>query len=639
MKPSYPTHDRHASRSETFKNATGAAVKALAGKPDTTVVFTPVANQKTSVISNAAGHEVRLPLPPHKLSKDHVTRLRGAADAAAMRLKHHDSGVHARRMPNSKDAIDAYNAMEQARVEALGARQFDGVGRNLSSALEQRLAAEGYHMARTYSQIDRAEALKVLVHARANALSLGATGKHIENVLRGEFGSKLDKSLGELVTHLADQKKSADILRRLIEDMNLEKDDVKEMEREEDDGDDDQSQSGEQQSDEEDASSADAPEQGEDAGDRSTTPQEAQSDGTQDQEGEGEGQPAMAADTDDESDAKQARQRPGHNQQGRGERYKVFTTRFDQVEDAANLCDPEEMARLRLQLDRQLAHLQGVVSRLANRLQRKLMAQQQRNWEFDLEEGLLDAGRLARIVTNPMHSLSFKREKETQFRDTVVTLLIDNSGSMRGRPITIAAMTADLLARTLERCGVKVEILGFTTSQWKGGQSRRLWTDSGKPAHPGRLNDLRHIIYKAADMPWRRARKNLGLMLREGILKENIDGEALAWAHNRLAARGEQRRILMVISDGAPVDDSTLSVNPGNYLEQHLRDVIAYIENNSEVQLLAIGIGHDVTRYYRRAVTLMDADELGGAVMSQLTELFEDDIRGNPYNFAAPLVM
>ena len=338
---------------------------------------------------------------------------------------------------------------------------------------------------------------------------------------------------------------------------------------------------------------------------------------------EGQGQPTMDA-ADAEAEARQSHPRAGHNLGTGQDRYKVFTTRFDQVEDAANLCDAEELVRLRLQLDRQLAHLQGVVSRLANRLQRRLMAQQQRTWNFDLEEGLLDASRLARIVANPMHSLSFKREKETEFRDTVVTLLIDNSGSMRGRPITIAAMTADILARTLERCAVKVEILGFTTSQWKGGQARRLWNESGKPANPGRLNDLRHIVYKAADTPWRRARRNLGLMLREGILKENIDGEALAWAHNRLAMRPEQRRILMVISDGAPVDDSTLSVTPGNYLEHHLREVISYIETQSDIQLLAIGIGHDVTRYYRRAVTLMDAEELGGAVMSQLTDLFEE---------------
>ncbi len=637
MKPTHQTQsDKGASRTETFKNATTAAVKALAGKPETTVVFTPIANQKPGV--GPSGTDVRLPLPPQKLTREHITRLRGAADAAAMRLKHHDAGVHARRMPLGKDAVDAYNAMEQARVEILGAQQFSGVGQNLGNALEQRLAAEGYHMARDLAHVERGDALKVLVHGRLNALTLGATGKHIQNILRTQFGEKLDKSLDDLAANVQDQKKSADILRRLIEDMELEKDNAQEMDRDEDSGDEDENAGDKDENDDRDQDGTNTDAKDQDQGDSATTPQDASSEGTQDQEGEGEGQPAMASETDDQSDAKQARPRPGHNQQGHADKYRIFTTRFDQIEDASDLCDPEELARLRLQLDRQLAHLQGVVSRLANRLQRKLMAQQQRSWEFDLEEGLLDAGRLARIVTNPTHSLSFKREKETQFRDTVVTLLIDNSGSMRGRPITIAAMTADLLARTLERCGVKVEILGFTTSQWKGGQSRRLWTDSGKQPNPGRLNDLRHIIYKSADMPWRRARRNLGLMLREGILKENIDGEALAWAHNRLAARSEQRRILMVISDGAPVDDSTLSVNPGNYLEQHLREVISFIENNSDVQLLAIGIGHDVTRYYRRAVTLMDADELGGAVMSQLTDLFEEDI-GSGNSWAAPLVM
>ncbi|MBY0509565.1 MAG: cobaltochelatase subunit CobT [Rhodospirillaceae bacterium] len=636
MKPPAQHPERGASRTETFKNATTAAVKALAGKPELTVVFTPVtANQKPG---SAASNDVRLPLPPQKLTKDHVMRLRGAGDAAAMRLKHHDAGVHAKRMPFSKEAADAYNAMEQARVEAVGARQFAGVGKNLGDAMEQRLSAESYHMARAFQQVERGEALKVLIHSRCNSVALGNTGKHVLDILKTEFGTKLDKGLDELAANIGDQKKSADILRRLIETMELEKDNAQEMDREEDTGD-DSPDSTESDSEGDDDGQEDTSEQNQDTGDAPSGPQDAQADGTEDQEGEGDGQPVMASETDDEAEAKQARPRPGHNQQGAVDRYKVFTTRYDQVEDAANLCDPEELARLRLQLDRQLAHLQGVVSRLANRLQRKLMAQQQRSWEFDLEEGLLDAGRLSRVVTNPTHALSFKREKETQFRDTVVSLLIDNSGSMRGRPITIAAMTADLLARTLERCGVKVEILGFTTSQWKGGQSRRLWGDSGKPANPGRLNDLRHIIYKAADMPWRRARRNLGLMLREGILKENIDGEALAWAHNRLAARGEERRILMVISDGAPVDDSTLSVNPGNYLEQHLRDVIAFIENNSEVQLLAIGIGHDVTRYYRRAVTLMDADELGGAVMSQLTDLFDEDPRNSRGTINAPLVM
>jgi cobaltochelatase CobT len=305
--------------------------------------------------------------------------------------------------------------------------------------------------------------------------------------------------------------------------------------------------------------------------------------------------------------------------------YQPYTTAFDQTVEADELCDADELARLRHQLDQQLAHLQGVVGRLANRLQRRLMAKQTRAWEFDLEEGMLDAGRLARIVANPLHSLSFKQEKDTDFRDTVVTLLIDNSGSMRGRPISVAAMSADILARTLERCGVKVEILGFTTRAWKGGQSREKWVVEGKRPSPGRLNDLRHIIYKAADTPWRRARRSLGLMLREGILKENIDGEALMWAHNRLIARHEQRRILMVISDGAPVDDSTLSVNSGSYLERHLRDVISWIEETSPVDLVAIGIGHDVTRYYRRAVTIMDAEELGGTMMAQLADLFDEE--------------
>ncbi|MBF0394827.1 MAG: cobaltochelatase subunit CobT, partial [Alphaproteobacteria bacterium] len=310
--------------------------------------------------------------------------------------------------------------------------------------------------------------------------------------------------------------------------------------------------------------------------------------------------------------------------------YGPFTTAFDQVVEAVDLCDPDELSRLRAQLDQQLSHLQGVISRLANRLQRRLMARQTRAWDFDLEEGMLDAGRLARIVANPMHSLSFKQEKETEFRDTVVSLLIDNSGSMRGRPITVAATSADILARTLERCGVKVEVLGFTTRAWKGGDARNRWLAEGKPANPGRLNDLRHIVYKGGDTPWRRARKNLGLMLKEGVLKENIDGEALLWAHQRLLTRPEQRRILMVISDGAPVDDSTLSVNPGNLLEKHLRDVIAWIEGQSPVQLVAIGIGHDVTRYYRRAVTIMDAEELGGAMLKQLISLFDEDGRRGP---------
>ena len=345
---------------------------------------------------------------------------------------------------------------------------------------------------------------------------------------------------------------------------------------------------------------------------------------------------APSSELEDEGEAGDAQEaaenRPPqpHGAERRGPDYKAYTTKFDEVVDADELCDPEELQRLRDYLDKQLQNLHSVVARLANRLQRRLMAQQNRSWEFDLEEGVLDTARLPRIIIDPQQPLSFKQEKDMAFRDTVVTLLLDNSGSMRGRPITVAATCADILARTLERCGVKVEILGFTTRAWKGGQSREAWLQAGKPANPGRLNDLRHLIYKSADAPWRRARKNLGLMMREGLLKENIDGEALDWAHQRLLGRPEQRKILMMISDGAPVDDSTLSVNPGNYLERHLRYVIEEIETRSPVELIAIGIGHDVTRYYKRAVTIVDAEELGGAMTEKLAELFDENAAPQP---------
>ena len=344
------------------------------------------------------------------------------------------------------------------------------------------------------------------------------------------------------------------------------------------------------------------------------------------QDGAEEGDGEMMPGSSDDDPGRPGR--PGTMPRGRPDDtaiYRAFSTVSDEVVEAHELCDADELSRLRQLLDQQLSHLQSVIARLANRLQRRLLAKQTRAWEFDLDEGLLDAARLSRVVANPILPLAYKRERETDFRDTVVTLLIDNSGSMRGRPITVAAMSADILARTLERCAVKVEILGFTTRAWKGGQSRERWIAAGKPPNPGRLNDLRHIVYKPADAPWRRARRNLGLMLREGILKENIDGEALAWAHNRLRERTEQRRILMVISDGAPVDDSTLSVNPGNYLEKHLREVIHDIERLGEVELTAIGIGHDVTRYYRRAVTIVDAEQLGGVMLEKLAELFEEE--------------
>ena len=610
-----------------FKGATTAALRAIANHPEATVVYAGLSgNQKPS--ASQAG-EVRLPTVPHELTRENVAHLRGTADAMAMRLKHHDAGVHARHLPSGEAAIEAYNAMEQARVEALGAEQYAGVRKNLGTYLEQRLSLKGYQLTPALFQMQMSDALQVMILDRLAHLELGTTGAHVRSLFRGKFGDKLDAHFDALAETMHDQDRSAEVLRDLIKALALEEGAA---EREQGAGKD--KREGVERNSELHAGVSQDNEGSDKKGARIETQLHAitfEGDEEPRRENEAIGD-ALEPNTD-------GRRRSLCGKRLQEEvRYKVFTKRFDQIEDASNLCDAEELARLRVQLDHRLMHLQGVVSRLANRLQRRLMAQQIRAWEFDHEEGLLDAARLARVVVNPMHALSFKREKEIRFPDTVVTLLIDNSSSMHGRPITVAAMTADLLAQTLERCGVKVEILGFTTSQWHGGESRKLWAKSGKPANPGRLNDLRHIIYKSADMPWRRARKNLGLMLREGILRENIDGEALAWAYNRIAGRPEVRRILMVISDGAPVDESTLSVHAGNYLEQHLRDVIAYIQTNTAVQLLAIGIGHDVTRYYRRAVTLMDADKLGGAVMDQLTDLFEQEVE-HARGIAAPLVM
>ncbi|MCA1940893.1 MAG: cobaltochelatase subunit CobT [Caenispirillum bisanense] len=616
------------SPTELVKRATTACVRALSGERDVTVSYTPLTYAQNA--ASVSGKSVRLPLPAAKMTPDMVTRLRGVSDSLAMRLRHHDDGVHRRRLPQSREAREVYDALEQARVEALGARRLKGIARNLGGTIEQRLSGEGYGQINEQSRMPLHEVLRLYAHERFGAVEAGPTMQHMVDICRPYLEGKLGEHLPKLLDVLDDQTAFADELRRLIADLDLEEDDIEEVERREEE--EDETAGGNQEKPEE--GEAEEPQQGGqqesgedgmDAGSEAAPQDQAGEGDTDDSQammaGEGEGAEEPAGPS-----AEPARPKPGHNE-GDLLRYHPYTTRFDQVVEATDLCDPDELTRLRAQLDNQLAHLQGVVARLANRLQRKLMAKQTRSWEFDLEEGMLDASRLARIVANPMHSLSFKMEKDMDFRDTVVTLLIDNSGSMRGRPIGVAAMSADILARTLERCGVKVEILGFTTSAWKGGKSREMWVAGGKQPNPGRLNDLRHIVYKNADAPWRRARRNLGLMLREGILKENIDGEALLWAHSRLVSRPEQRKILMVISDGAPVDDSTLSVNPGNYLERHLREVIQAIETASPVDLVAIGIGHDVTRYYRRAVTIMDAEELGGTVMRQLTDLFDEPPR------------
>ncbi|HEY2757573.1 MAG TPA: cobaltochelatase subunit CobT [Pseudolabrys sp.] len=599
---------------EPFKRAVTGCLRALARKPDLEVSY---AAERPGLM----GGKVRLPEPPRKLSKAEAAIVRGHADSIALRLACHDAAMHRRLQPAGQQARAVFEAVEQARVEAVGARRMTGVANNLTAMLDERFARAKTDQITQRADAPIEDALALLVRERLTGLAPPPAAKKLVDLWRPLIEDRAGEDLDRLEDLVEDQRQFSDVIHDLLDALEMGEDRSSESEDEEDEGEDERRQ----QETGEDGEAADS-----DQMERmSSEDTQVSADDMPDSATEAVESPTadMADDTDmGDAETPGETQRPrqfGANEP-RGPDYRAFTTRFDETIAAEDLCEPEELDRLRGYLDKQLSHLQGVVARLANRLQRRLMAQQNRSWEFDLEEGQLDPARLSRIVVDPFHPLSFKAEKDMEFRDTVVTLLLDNSGSMRGRPITVAATCADILARTLERCGVKVEILGFTTRAWKGGQSREHWLTAGKPANPGRLNDLRHIIYKSADAPWRRARKNLGLMMREGLLKENIDGEALDWAHKRLLGRPEQRKILMMISDGAPVDDSTLSVNPGNYLERHLRWVIEEIETRSPVELIAIGIGHDVTRYYRRAVTIVDAEELGGAMTEKLAELFEE---------------
>jgi cobaltochelatase CobT len=600
--------------SDLVKRTTQSVLRAIAGRADVTVTY-------ASGPAGVRGTNVRLPPPPRQPHLQDLSRLRGAADAAGLRLRFHDEAVHQRLMPTGSDAKDLYNVMAQARVEAIGATIMKGVALNLDAALEARYQSEGYAAMTSRDQVPLAEAVRLILREKLAGQAVPPSARMAVELWRDQVESKLNRHVASLQRALQDQDRFAHAVRDVIAALDIEPFDETppEMEADQQEGDGSSGESNPEQD-------SGADQKGTPGADGQSEAALGEAESVEAEEGEGQGgDPVMMPGHGSEEAGGAAQPRAGHQPGEALEKpYAIYSEQWDQVLDATDLCEPDELIRLRHQLDQQLLHLQGVVARLANRLQRKLMAKQTRAWNFDLEEGMLDAGRLARVIANPTHSLSFKQETDTNFRDTVVSLLIDNSGSMRGRPIAVAAMSADILARTLERCGVKVELLGFTTKAWKGGQSREKWVADGKPAFPGRLNDLRHIVYKAADQPWRRARKNLGLMLKEGLLKENIDGEALLWAHNRLLGRSEQRRIVMVISDGAPVDDSTLSVNNGSYLERHLRDVITWIETNSAIELVAIGIGHDVTRYYRRAVTISDAEELGGTMLQQLTSLFDE---------------
>ena len=601
---------------EPFKRALTATMRTIADNTELNVTF-------GTEPPGLRGLRARLPLPSRALPSDEVAQVRGVSDAYALRLAHHDDKINASLQPEGGNALSVFDAVEQARCEAIGATQMAGVSQNLAAALEQRCQSRGYNRIKTREEAPLAEAVAMMVREQLTGEAPPPSARTLVDLWRPWIEDKAGKDLIRLHDLMEDQTAFARATRDILADLDMadelgEAQDQSSEDSDQQEGDSDQSseqsQSGEAEQPE--GASADKVEYSEGEGEEGEE---------QTVEVESDDMPTDG-ETDETSEGNQPwRPNAAGDDRNREPSYKVFTSQYDEVISAEDLCDTEELARLRQYLDQQLQQMQGVVSRLANRLQRRLLAKQNRTWEFDLEEGLLDASRLTRVVTDPLHALSFKVEHDMNFRDTVVTLLLDNSGSMRGRPITVAAMCADILARTLERCGVKVEILGFTTRAWKGGQSRERWLADGKPAMPGRLNDLRHIIYKAADSPWRRARRNLGLMMREGLLKENIDGEALIWAYNRLLARPEQRRILMVISDGAPVDDSTLSVNAGNYLERHLRSVIEQIETRSPVELIAIGIGHDVTRYYRRAVTIVDAEQLGGVMTEKLAELFDEE--------------
>jgi len=610
------------SPTEIFKRAIAHAARALAEQPDLEVAF---GTDGPKVV----GQTLTLPTPPRDPAGPEAQVLRGQADRMALRLANHDEGLNARLRPADASAAEVFDAVEQTRVEAVGSTSLKGVRENMNAALVSRLHRMGAAAATEAQRVPVAEAVGLLVRERLTGEPAPDGLKAMVDLVRADLEGRAGGQLDALTALASDQAAFGTALRDVLRALDLDPGDGR--------GEDASDDPGEEAPDPQEPDAADDQDEDEaggeggqsmegsadDAGaeeERETRPEGGRPDGEAEP---GDGDPELS-----EGDQPQRRTNADDGRPTDG--YRAFTTAFDETIGAEELCDPNELARLRALLDQQLVQLSSIVARLANRLQRRLLAQQNRSWMFDLEEGVLDTARLTRVITDPTAPLSFKEESESPFRDTVVTLLLDNSGSMRGRPIMVAAVCADILARTLERCGVKVEVLGFTTRAWKGGQSREAWISAGKPPEPGRLNDLRHIIYKAADAPWRRSKKNLGLMMREGLLKENIDGEALLWAHDRLLARPEARRILMVISDGSPVDDSTQSANASLYLDKHLRGVIGWIEERSSVELLAIGIGHDVTRWYRKALTITDVEQLGGAMTEKLAELFEAEARPAP---------
>ena len=595
---------------DRFKSVLTGTARALAHEAEVEVAWTADAPSQS-------GNNFRVPMPGRSLPRGQAMEARGFADSFALKLRHHNETLHNRHAPSEPAARACYDAVEAVRYEALGSKNYAGIRGNLDAALMVRMGADPITRAANVDEVPVQAALALMLREALTGQPVPEAARAGVDMLRGWIEEKAGDDFEALALSIDDQKSFQSLTLDMLQHLELTRIDPQDQQPDD---------SNDEGGDEETEDDQDGSDSGDDQQSAEAASQPTEGDADGDSESDNEAVEDMEdgeAGEDGEEGMLPVRPNRPWTDLPAGFDYKVFTEAFDEVIAAQELCDAEELARLRAYLDAQLKGLQGVVTKLANRLQRKLMAQQNRSWDFDQEEGILDAARLARVVVSPGQSLSYKVERDIEFKDTIVTLLIDNSGSMRGRPISIAAISADVMARTLERCGVKTEILGFTTRAWKGGQSREAWLAGGKPSHPGRLNDLRHIVYKRADEPYRHARRNLGLMMREGLLKENIDGEALLWAHARLLARAEDRRILMVISDGAPVDDSTLSVNSAGYLESHLRKVIEWIERQSPVQLVAIGIGHDVTRYYKRAVTIMDVEQLAGTMIDQLAGLFE----------------
>jgi len=583
---------------EKFKSAVSSTVKAISGNFDLKIQFGGSQSSQENSLS--------LPEIGYLKKLQDFTNLRAFADSEALKIKYTDKKIYLENEPKGAMSKSLYAIAEKIRYERIGANKLKGVKNNITQCYENKFKNKKAEEIKTESDVPITEAFELYLRSYFFNIKQNYATKKVLSYWKDLFDKNVKKKLKELDGCIKNQNEFSKLVTDIINDLDFEDPNTKEKEEEKETSKENSSQT------EKDSKENNTPQKDKNSdSDTSVLDNNLESinEGEDSSQKETDGEPILIKDSQKKIFK---------------EKYKVFTNMYDEAKNAEDLEKDEEITRLRRSLDQQLTHLQNLVAKLANKLQRQLLAKQNRSWEFDLEEGLLDSSKLSRVIIDPFHSLSYKMEKETKFKDTIVTLLIDNSGSMRGRPISVAAICADILSRTLERCSVKVEILGFTTKNWKGGKSREKWNSENKPINPGRLNDLRHIIYKSADKPWRQSKKNLGLMLKEGLLKENIDGEALLWAFKRIAIRKEERKILMVISDGAPVDDSTLSVNSGDYLEKHLKQTVKWIEENSNIEILAIGIGHDVTRYYKKAIKITDVQELGDVMINQLTKLFSE---------------